>query len=75
MVHEDGAGTGVESFDPVEEPLLIRVAAGAVEGEYLGVDGDALSEELHLFGPVEEGMAQGAHRLIAHKQDQILLVP
>ena len=75
MHHEYLLGLGREGIDPVDEAVLIRVAALASQHINAGVDLNRLAEQLDLLGAVHQTAAQRAVALIAHKQHGAFLAP
>ena len=75
VVDKDPPGLGVKRADPAQQSLAVGVAGHASDLGNLGLDLDLLAEQLDPFDPLQQGPAQGAHRLIAHKQDGALFAP
>ena len=75
VVHEHHLGLLPEACQPVQQPLFVRVAGGAVEHGDLRAHRDVLAEELHGLRAVFQLPAERTLRLIAYEQDDVFLAP
>ena len=75
VVDKDPPGLGVKGADPLQQALAVGVARHAAHLGDLGLHLDLLAEQLDPVDPLHQGAAQGAHRLVAHKEDGAFLPP
>ena len=75
MDHKDLLGLGGEALHPGQQMAPVGVGGQALEVDDAGPDGDLLAEELDGLGPLQQAAAQGALRLIAHKDHGALRPP
>ena len=75
MIDEDHLGFSLESLQPVDQTVFIRVAADAGQGVDLGINLNRLVEQFHFFRSVYEQTAESSNGLIADKQNHTLRAP
>lgn len=68
-------GLGGEALHPGQQMAPVGVGGQALEVDDAGPDGDLLAEELDGLGPLQQAAAQGALRLITHKDHGALRPP
>ena len=61
--------------DPGQQVIPVGVGGKALEIHDLGVNGDLLTEELHILGPLQQRAAQSALPLVAHEHHGALRSP
>ena len=75
MVDEHKLRLLLKAEQPVDKPVLVRMAAYAGQRVDLRVDLNVLVEEFDFFQSVNKQPPQRAHRLIADEQHHALLAP
>ena len=75
MVDEHKLRLLLKAAQPVDKPVLVRMAAYAGQRVDLRVDLNVLVEEFDLFQSVNKQPPKRAHRLITDEQHHALLAP
>ena len=74
MDEEDLAQSGCDGLDPLEQLVLVGVAAEFVEAGDFGLDADGLAEDTYFWPLFDELAAQRVGRLEAGDQDGVARV-
>ena len=72
---EHGAGLRLKILHPVHKALVVRVAGTRPPALHLAAHLDGLAEEFYLLRALHQRTAQGARRLVAHKEHRALRPP
>ena len=75
MHHKHAIGAIVKGVQPTHQAHAVGMRTGVAQHFDMGVYRDVIAQDAHPFGAVLNGVAEGAYRLISHKEDGAFVAP